>query len=78
MLTLAPGELSALHNLSTLALQNNSIAGPLDPRLEALARQVDAPHLPPATEGCMLGGNPIECPLPAWASELCHATCVGA
>jgi Leucine-rich repeat (LRR) protein len=73
-LTSVPGTLSQSKNLTTLALQQNNITGPLDPRLEALARQVDS--YKPATEGCMLAGNPLQCPVPVWASELCHAKCV--
>ena len=72
--TAVPGTLSQTKNLTTLALQQNNITGPLDPRLEALAQQVDAHK--PATGGCMLAGNPLTCPVPSWAIKLCHAACI--
>ena len=72
-LTSVPGTLAALTNLTTLALQSNAIAAPLDTALEALALQVNKSR--PATEGCMLGDNALRCPIADWARTLCRATC---
>ena len=41
--------------------------------LKRLAQQVNRSR--PKTEGCMLGKNPLRCPLADWATALCCATC---
>ena len=74
-LTSVPKTLVDLRHLTTLALQSNAISGPLDPALESLAQQLNRSR--PKTEGCMLGKNPLRCPLADWATSLCCGTCEG-
>ena len=70
--TFVPATLVDLKKLTTLALQSNAIKS-LDPALKALALQVNKSR--PATEGCLMASNPLNCPIDDWASTLCRATC---